>query len=142
MPAPGPRFFRGEDGHPMFEFVIDSSNVIGPRVATRGDQDKHVGAWRMFADAEGAAGPLDRDASGTLGGSLPVEAEPAPPAAPIEPEPAPPEPPAEPPPVDDEAELLGAMTDDELRDYIKRKTGRAPHPSTSPDKLLAKARAA
>lgn len=37
---------------------------------------------------------------------------------------------------DEEAELVGAMTDDELRDYIERKTGKAPHPRTGHDKLV------
>ena len=142
MPAPGARFFRGDDGRPMFEFVIDSSNVIGPRIATQADQDKHVGAWRLFADAEGAAGPLDRNASGTPGGSLPATPEAAAALA-AEPDPAPAEPASEAPkPVDEEADLLEAMTEDELRDFIKRKTGRLPHSSTSPEKLLVRAREA
>lgn len=138
MPAPGPRFFRGDDERVMFEFVIDSGNIIGPRPATQVDQDKHVGAWRLFADAVGAAGPLDRNASGAPGGSLPATDEAA--AALAAAEPAPPV--ETPPVVDEETELLDAMTEDELRAYIKRKTGRSPHPSTSADKLLARAREA
>lgn len=38
-------------------------------------------------------------------------------------------------------DLLDAATDDELRVIVKTKTGRAPHPNTSRDKLLAAARA-
>lgn len=72
LPNVGAQFFRA-DGEVKFQFVIDSGNIIGPRTATRADQDKHAGAWAAFAAAEGADGPLDRDASGAAGGSLPTE---------------------------------------------------------------------
>lgn len=39
----------------------------------------------------------------------------------------------------EEAELVGAMTDDELRDYIERKTGKKPHHKAGHDKLVAQA---
>lgn len=42
--TPGPRFFRDGDDV-MFEFVIDGSNVIGPRKATDADKEKHSRAW-------------------------------------------------------------------------------------------------
>lgn len=70
-PAVGPKFFRDGD-QVMFQFTIDTANVIGPRPATRGDQEKHAGAWAAFIAAEGVSS-LDRDASGEDGGSLPVE---------------------------------------------------------------------
>jgi hypothetical protein len=70
-PAVGPTFFR-DGAQVMFRFVIDTANVIGPRPATRSDQDKHPGAWAEFCRAEEVS-PLDRDASGEDGGSLPVD---------------------------------------------------------------------
>lgn len=42
----------------------------------------------------------------------------------------------------EEAELIDAMTDDELHAFIERKTGSKAHPMTGHDKLLAKAREA
>lgn len=81
IPGVGPAFFRGDDGTVCFRFVIDTGNVIGPRPATRADQEKHAAAWSAFAAAEGVSS-LDRDASGGDGGSLP--AEPESPAAPVE----------------------------------------------------------
>ena len=71
MPARGPRFFR-EGGEVLFQFVIDTTNILGPRPATRRDQQEHAGAWKAFCDAEGVSA-LDRDASGSDGGSLPEE---------------------------------------------------------------------
>jgi hypothetical protein len=85
-PAVGPKFFR-ENGEVLFQFVIDSTNVIGPRPATRRDQEQHAGAWAAFTRAEGLSA-LDRDGDGGEGGSLPAE---SPPAVPVE-EPAPPKP--------------------------------------------------
>lgn len=80
MPARGPKFFR-EDGQVRFHFVIDVVNVLGPRPATRKDQDEHPGAWAAFCREEGVPA-LDRDASGADGGTLPVEPKPAAPAKP------------------------------------------------------------
>lgn len=77
--APGP-YFERIDGEVMFSFVIDPSNVIGPRLAKRSDQEKHAGEWVAFCEAEGVS-LLDRDADGEVGGSLPQEA-----VAPVEPE--------------------------------------------------------
>lgn len=71
MPARGPRFFR-EGGKVMFEFVIDTANRIGPHPASRRDQADHAGAWEEFCRREDVS-PLDRDASGSVGGSLPVD---------------------------------------------------------------------
>lgn len=42
----------------------------------------------------------------------------------------------------EEAELIEAMSDDELRDFIERKAGKAPHPRTGHDKLVDKAKEA
>lgn len=43
----GPRFFR-EDGEVLFEFVIDATNVVGPRPAHDGDRVSHPEAWAQF----------------------------------------------------------------------------------------------
>lgn len=44
LPSRGARFFK--DGRKtLFEFVIDPTNVIGPREATKADQDAHPEAW-------------------------------------------------------------------------------------------------
>lgn len=77
MPARGPKFLRGDDGSVHFMFVIDSTNIIGPRPATRKDQENHAGAWAAFCAAEGVSA-LDRDGSGEDGGSLPAESVPVP----------------------------------------------------------------
>lgn len=69
LPQVGASFFRDGDAV-MFTFVIDSGNVIGPRPATRADQETHAGAWEAFRKAENLS-PLDRDASGDDGGTLP-----------------------------------------------------------------------
>jgi hypothetical protein len=94
IPTVGPVFYR-DGGEVMFRFIIDSGNVVGPRPATRRDQEQHAAAWSAFAAAEGVSS-LDRDATGGDGGSLPSEPEgPAVPvetptsAEPTEPEPAP-----------------------------------------------------
>jgi hypothetical protein len=71
LPVVGPSFFR-EGETVMFQFVVDSSNVLGPRPAKRTDQENHPGAWAQFAAADGVS-PLDRDGSGEDGGSLPSE---------------------------------------------------------------------
>lgn len=71
LPTVGAKFYR-EAGEVLFAFVIDPANVMGPRPATRVDQQKHAGAWAAFCAADGVSA-LDRDASGTEGGSLPVE---------------------------------------------------------------------
>lgn len=80
--VPGPKFER-VDGELLFSFVIDSSNVLGPRPATKADQEKHLGAWREFCAREGVS-PLDRDADGSDGGSLPASTETVPGFAPKE----------------------------------------------------------
>lgn len=74
LPDVGPAFFR-EGGEVQFRFVIDSGNVVGPRPATRADQQKHPEAWSAFAAASGVSS-LDRDASGGDGGSLVAEVPP------------------------------------------------------------------
>lgn len=70
IPVPGPKFER-IDGEVMFKFVIDGGSVIGPRPATKKDQETHVGAWQDFCALEGVSA-LDRDADGQDGGSLPA----------------------------------------------------------------------
>jgi hypothetical protein len=56
IPARGPRFFR-EDEEVMFEFVIDGTNRIGPRLAMKDDSLKHPEAWAEFAAGEAAPEP-------------------------------------------------------------------------------------
>ena len=70
LPVPGPKFER-IDGEVMFKFVIDGGSVIGPRPATKKDQETHVGAWQDFCTLDGVSA-LDRDADGQDGGSLPA----------------------------------------------------------------------
>jgi hypothetical protein len=48
----GPKFFRGDDGEVMFQFVLDPTNSIGPRPATARDRSEHAEAYRLFASAE------------------------------------------------------------------------------------------
>jgi len=62
-----------------------------------------------------ASNPLDHDGDGKAGGAANTE------------------------PLTDaeEIELIGAMTDDELRDFIERKTGKKPHHKAGHDKLVA-----
>lgn len=75
LPVPGPRFER-IDGDLMFKFVIDGGSVIGPRPATKSDQENHLGAWRDFCAAQDVS-VLDRDADGQNGGALPASDIPA-----------------------------------------------------------------
>lgn len=79
LPQVGPVFFRGDDGQVLFQFVIDTANIIGPRPATRADQERHAQAWGDLCARE-ALGALDRDGDGERGGSLPQES----PAVPID----------------------------------------------------------
>lgn len=50
----GPRFFR-EGEAVLFEFVIDATNVLGPRPANDGDRRIHAEAWREFSRGEALA---------------------------------------------------------------------------------------
>ena len=82
LPPVGARFFR-EGAEVRFTFVIDTANVIGPREATRQDQERFPDEWAVFLAAD-ASSPLDRDGDGLAGGSLvaspaPAADEPAPP---------------------------------------------------------------
>jgi hypothetical protein len=61
MAVPGPKFER-IDGAVTFKFVIDSGSVIGPRPATKTDQENHAEAWRLFcltADVKPLGGAPD-----------------------------------------------------------------------------------
>lgn len=49
LPQRGASFFRDPDGQVLFQFVVDTSNVIGPRKATKADTEKHTEAWSRFA---------------------------------------------------------------------------------------------
>lgn len=71
LPTVGASFYR-EGDDVLFVFVIDPGNIMGPRPATRADQEKHAGAWAAFCAADGVSA-LDRDGSGEDGGSLPSE---------------------------------------------------------------------
>lgn len=74
IPAVGATFLR-EGDQVLFQFVIDSGNVIGPRPARSADQEAHPAAWRAFCAADGV-GDLDRAAGGAAGGSPPAESQP------------------------------------------------------------------
>ncbi len=62
--SPGASFFRDGDVT-MFKFVLDSSSMVGPRKATKADQEQYPDAWQRFTS------PIDRDGDGEQGGSLP-----------------------------------------------------------------------
>lgn len=47
IPSRGARFFR-EGGEILFEFVIDPTNIIGPRKAKERDSVDHAEAWGLF----------------------------------------------------------------------------------------------
>lgn len=125
--TPGPSFIRADDGKVQFQFINDPRSVIGPRPATSQDQANHPGAWRDFIASENID-VFDRDAQGGPGGSLPATVP-----APV--------PAAEGGLTD--ADLLEAMTEAELRDFIKSKskTGTAPHHKAGMKTLLAAAHA-
>jgi hypothetical protein len=44
------------------------------------------------------------------------------------------------PPAEFDPDLIDAMTDEELRAFIQNRDGRAPHPNTGREKLLARAK--
>lgn len=71
LPSVGAKFYR-EGDETLFVFVIDTANIVGPRPATRADQEKHPAAWEAYRVAEGVSA-LDRDASGEDGGSFTAE---------------------------------------------------------------------
>lgn len=77
-----------------------------------------IGYFELSADP--ARHPLDHDGDGRLGGVKN------------------PEPLSD----DEEADLIGAMTDEELREFIKGRTGKAPHHKAKTETLLAQAKAA
>lgn len=84
----GPKFFRQAD-EVMFSFGVDPNNVLGPRKATRRDQEEHAEAWSKFVASQPLS-QLDHDGDGRPGGSLPYAGAPAgPPGA---------QPPTTPPP--------------------------------------------
>ena len=48
LAVPGARFFD-RDGQTMFAFVIDSNNIIGPRLAKKADAAQYPGEYAAFA---------------------------------------------------------------------------------------------
>jgi len=56
VPDRGACFFRA-NGTVMFEFVIDPTNKVGPRAASKADSEKHPQAWAAFATGETAEEP-------------------------------------------------------------------------------------
>lgn len=48
LPQRGASFFRDPGGEVLFQFVVDTSNVIGPRPMTKADREKHPAAWDAF----------------------------------------------------------------------------------------------
>lgn len=59
----GPRFFRHGDGV-LFEFIIDASNVVGPRPARIGDVRTHGDEFKAFVREHG---PCSQDEMQALG---------------------------------------------------------------------------
>lgn len=53
IPTIGAAFYR-EAGEVMFQFVIDTGNIVGPRPATKADSEKHPEAWHAFVTGEEA----------------------------------------------------------------------------------------
>lgn len=72
LPTIGPRFFRGESGEVMFEFVIDTANIVGPRPAKDSDREAHALAWREFAKRDVGDG---RDESAEESPPVPAETD-------------------------------------------------------------------
>jgi hypothetical protein len=111
--APGPRGLRSFDGD-LVMLEPGASETI--RLAKGELADARETGWFSF----GEDGALDHDGDGEPGGV------------------------ADPSPLTDaeEAELIDAMSDDELRDFIERKTGTRPHPNAKSATLVEKAKAA
>lgn len=68
LPQRGASFFRDPDGEVLFQFVVDTSNIIGPRKASKADSEKHSEAWSRFVHGE-----QPREPEPVIGGSLTVE---------------------------------------------------------------------
>lgn len=48
LPKIGPHFLLGSDGAVQFKFVVDTNNVLGPRMASAADKATHPEAWAQF----------------------------------------------------------------------------------------------
>jgi hypothetical protein len=63
-PVVGAQFSLAEDGTELFAFVIDGGSIIGPRVATDEDREKHADAYEAFLTSatspDGPAAPKRR----------------------------------------------------------------------------------
>jgi hypothetical protein len=73
IPSIGPQFLE-IDGETHFRFVIDPTNIIGPRKATKADKVEHEGAWLAYN--EGRLTQLDHDKDGVPGGAAPRRGRP------------------------------------------------------------------
>jgi hypothetical protein len=60
LPARGASFLLGDGGQVLFQFVIDTANVIGPRPATDADKATHSGEWTRFL-LENPPPPLEEE---------------------------------------------------------------------------------
>jgi len=58
IPSRGARFFR-ENGEILFEFVIDPTNIIGPRKAKERDSIDHAEAWGLFLKTVADEPPIE-----------------------------------------------------------------------------------
>lgn len=54
--VPGPRFYD-QDGETMFQYIVDRTASIGPRIATKRDAIENPGAWDAYAVPKGIAHP-------------------------------------------------------------------------------------
>lgn len=82
-PQRGPSFLPGESG-PLFRFVIDRANIVGPRAATEADKAAYPGEWSLYLaeHPEPAEEPLKSDHNGDgKPGNGPKIARPKKPAA-------------------------------------------------------------
>lgn len=66
--------FLEKDNVIMFQYVNDSSSVVGPRKATKADREQFPAEWDAFN--KGRLPQLDHDKDGYPGGSVAKTAEP------------------------------------------------------------------
>jgi hypothetical protein len=64
LPARGPKFSRGPSGEVLFEFVIDATNIVGPRPAKTTDVRDHGGAFQEFCRDGGPCSRAEMEAMG------------------------------------------------------------------------------
>jgi hypothetical protein len=70
--APGASFFRDGDVI-MFKFVLDSSSMVGPRKATKADQDQNPGEWQLFCRGHVDEAPVPAEAPDVVQEDIPPD---------------------------------------------------------------------